>query len=198
MDPKTRVPRAAGPRRSRDCSYPGIAVRPGAMNDRIGRRRAGTLAATTLLMSALAAAFGSSACSGSNDNPQITPSTLATTCGQVCNNVLAQCGIAGSVYTTCTNACTALLLVPDTCITQFAGYLACLTGATSIQCVSGGQTFEIAPGSCTQQEADYEDCNAGPSPIAACLALPSSSNVCSTNAGEGLTSSGTSEFCVGV
>jgi hypothetical protein len=166
----------------------------GAMNDRIVTRRAGRFAATIFL----AAALGSSACSGSNDNSQITPSTLATTCGQVCNNVLAQCGIAASVYTTCTNACTTLLLVPDTCITEFAGYLACLTGVTSIQCVSGGQTFEIAPGSCVSQEADYENCNAGPSPIAACVALSSSSTVCSMNAGEGLISSGTSEFCVGV
>jgi hypothetical protein len=166
------------------------------MNDRIDRRRAGSLAAATLLASALAAAFGSSACSGSNDNPQITPSSLASTCGQVCNNVLAQCGIAASVYTTCTNACTALLLVPDTCITQFAGYLACLTGATSIQCESGGQTFEIAPGSCVSQEQDYEDCNTGG--IAACIALPSSSNACATNVGEGLTGTGMPEFCVGV
>lgn len=158
--------------------------------DRIGTR-------LTSLASAIAAAVLPLACSGSNDNEPITPSTLATTCGEVCNNVFAQCDIGLSAYTTCTNACTALVLAPETCITQFAGYLACLSGATSIECVSGGQTFEIAPGSCVSQEQDYEDCNAGPSPIGACIALPSSNTTCSTNAGEGLSSSGMPEFCVG-
>jgi len=167
------------------------------MNDRIGQRRARGLFAT-IFAAAIAAALGSSACSGSNDNTQITPSTLASTCGQVCNNALSQCGVAASAYTACTNACTALLLVPDTCLTQFAGYLACLSGATSIQCVSNGQTFVIAPGSCASQEADYDNCNTGVSAVAACIALPSSSNACSMNAGEGLTSAGMSEFCVGV
>jgi hypothetical protein len=169
------------------------------MNDPIDRqaRRSWSFAATVLLStSAALAAFGSSACSGSNNDPQITPSTLASTCGQVCNNVVQQCGFGDADYGACTSACGALLLVPDTCITQFAGYLACLTGATSIQCESGGQTFVIAPGSCVSQEQDYENCNAGPSPFAACLALPSSS-ACTTNAGEGLTGTGTAEFCVG-
>ncbi len=134
-------------------------------------------------------------CSGSSDNEPITPSTLVSTCSQVCANVLSQCGIASTVYEACTNTCNALLLVPNTCITQFAGYLTCLTGATSIQCESGGQTFEIVPGSCTVQESSYEDCNSGPSPLAACIALPSSA--CQTSAGEGLNGSGMAEFCIG-
>ena len=153
-----------------------------------------------MFASAIAAALAASACSGSNDDATITPSSLAQTCGQVCNNVLSQCSIGTTAYTNCTNACTTLLLAPETCITQFAGYLACLSGATSIMCVSDGQTttFAITPGSCTSQQGAYETCNTTASPGgAACLALPSSSNACSMNAGEGLSTTGTPEFCVG-
>jgi hypothetical protein len=149
---------------------------------------------------AIAIALAAPACSGSNDDATITPSTLASTCGQICNNVVAQCSIGTTAYSNCTNACTTLLLAPETCITQFAGYLTCLTGATSITCVSDGQTttFAITPDSCASEQSSYETCNSSASPGgAACIALSSSSTACSMNAGEGLTTTGTSEFCVG-
>jgi hypothetical protein len=153
-----------------------------------------------VVVSMIAAASGGSAgCSGSSDTGgNVTPVTLASTCGSICSNALSQCQIAATAYGDCNDACNALLFAPDTCITEFASYLACLVDVT-VTCDPAGATFTIAPGACQSQEDTFESCNAGPSAVSACLAVPSSSTACTTNAGEGLTSSaGTPEFCVGV
>ncbi|MGH7270818.1 MAG: hypothetical protein ACREJ3_10350 [Polyangiaceae bacterium] len=124
-------------------------------------------------------------------------SNLVTTCGQICNNVLADCGVASSLWSECNSACGDLALVPAGCVTQFAGYLACLSGATSIHC--DGRTVEISPSSCAAQENEYELCNGGPSPIAACIALPPGNTACGMGAGgpPGPPSALKPVFCVG-
>ena len=68
-----------------------------------------------------------------NDPPTAAPAavfgpgaSLVTTCGMICSNIVAQCGFASPLYDQCTGVCNDLILVPQTCVTEFAGYLACL------------------------------------------------------------------------
>lgn len=167
------------------------------------RPSAGTRALHVLWFAALAGVAGEAGCSGNNDSASSlfgSGSNVISTCQQICNNVLAQCPSTAGVYGQCTSACNDLILVPQSCLTQFAGYLACLGGATSasISCSPGGTTVTIAPGSCMSEEEAYATCNGGPSPISACIALPPSNTACgSSTANEGLGTPGKPVFCVG-
>src|SRR5437016_3936911 len=64
------------------------------------------------------------------------PPSLASTCARVCNNVLAQCGAPPASVSSCLQGCQQLNVIQGTCVDQFASYMTCLAGATSVTCTS--------------------------------------------------------------
>lgn len=133
-------------------------------------------------------------CSGSGSTSSTaTPLTLVTECDEICQQ-LASCGVtAASLQAQCSSACGDLWLVQAGCLDAFASYMACLAGATSVQCGAGGQYVVVTPPSCDSYRESFLTCSAGPSPVAACIALPGNT-ACGTVAAP----SSNPSFCVGV
>jgi|HubBroStandDraft_6_1064221.scaffolds.fasta_scaffold17475_4 hypothetical protein len=104
------------------------------------------------------------------------PSSLVSTCSQICDQVLGQCDAPIGVYDDCLNACQDLSVIETTCVSELASYLTCLSGATSIQCEAGGEYVLVSPPSCAPQRLSLDSCTGGP-PLAACVQLPAS-NAC--------------------
>jgi hypothetical protein len=92
----------------------------------------------------------------------------------------------------CSNACGNLSLVQAGCVDPLASYLTCLAGATSVQCGSGGQYVLVTPPACESYRQAFLSCDAGPSPVSACVQLPGN-NACGTTAPAGTRP----VFCVG-
>ncbi len=118
-----------------------------------------------------------------------SPGSLVSTCDTICNN-LSPCA-SGSLNSQCLSVCSNLNLVPATCLNPFASYLACLAGAKSVSCEAGGQYVLVTPPECETDRQAFATCNAGPSVVAACLAL-SASTACTS-----LAPADRAEFCVG-
>ena len=122
-------------------------------------------------------------------------SSLVITCDNICNNVLAACTtppLAPGAYSQCLNACQNLDIVQSSCAADFAGYLACLAGANSVQCSGDGQYVVVSPPSCDAQLNAYANCTGGP-PLAACIEISSGSAPCDRHAPRTR-----ALFCVGV
>ncbi|HLK40668.1 MAG TPA: hypothetical protein VKU41_28140 [Polyangiaceae bacterium] len=139
------------------------------------------------------------ACGGGGGNGSGTPS-LESTCTTVCNNVLGQCcNVVGaacggsSALNNCLQSCQGLSAVEGTCVDQFASYLACLSGATSISCEASGPTITVLSPSCNTQFQAYGQCTGGPSPVSACIGISTPSSPCGTSSAPGTQSL----FCVG-
>jgi hypothetical protein len=128
---------------------------------------------TTVGTNGAGGTFGNSTTFGGT--PAAGGSSLAATCTNICNNVLATCSVSTDAYTQCVNACQTLNLVQSTCVTDFAAYLACLAGANSVSCV-GGQYIIISPPSCQAQQQAYANCT-GPK-FAACIEISNGTTAC--------------------
>jgi hypothetical protein len=116
---------------------------------------------------------GASCSSGGSGGAGASPLTLVSECDRICGQ-LATCGAsAASLQLQCSNACGNLSLVQAGCVDPFASYLTCLAGANSVQCGSGGQYVLVTPPACESSRQAFLSCNAGPSPVAACVQLPS-------------------------
>jgi hypothetical protein len=120
-----------------------------------------------------------------------SPATLVSTCGTICNHVLTQCGAPASIYGQCLAACQDLSLVQAGCLSPFASYLTCLSGATSIQCEAGGEYLLVSPPSCEAERQAVSACRGGP-PVAACAELPPGNTSCPAG-----TPSAGALFCIG-
>jgi hypothetical protein len=115
-----------------------------------------------------------------------SPASLVSTCDQICANVVAQCAGMPGLEAQCVSACGALNLVQTGCLDPFASYLACIAGATSVQCGANGVL--ITPPQCESDRQAVLGCNAPPGPVQACVQLPGST-ACSGASG--------AVFCVG-
>jgi hypothetical protein len=121
-----------------------------------------------------------------------TPATLVSTCDKICANVVATCTESVSLDATCMAACGDLNLVQLGCIDPFAAYLACIAGATSVQCGAGGQDVLITTPECESDRQAAITCNAPPGAVAVCIELPDNS-ACGVSA----PGSVSAMFCVG-
>jgi hypothetical protein len=144
---------------------------------------------------------GSSGSAGGGLN---TPGTLVSTCDTICSNVVAECTGASDLLGTCLSACNDLNLVNLGCLDPFASYLACVAGATSVQCGGDGQYVLITPSQCNADREAALSCNAQPGLIAACISVPTSNECGSVVATDGdsgiptvVESPGQPYFCVG-
>jgi hypothetical protein len=101
---------------------------------------------------------------------------LVSKCDQICAQV-GTCGASPALVSQCQSACGDLALAPLGCLDPFAAYLACLGGANSVQCSTGpGQAYVfVTPPQCEADRQNLVGCNAGPSPVAACVQLPGNS-----------------------
>jgi len=115
--------------------------------------------------------------------------SLVSTCDAICNNVVAQCGVAASAYGACLSACQDLSLVQLGCVDALAAYLACLGGATSVQCEGDGRTVVLRSPSCAPQQQAFEGCTANLS-VAGCVELSPAGTTCPAGGAGAL-------FCVG-
>lgn len=120
---------------------------------------------------------GSSGCGGQTSGGSGPPPSLASTCTTVCNNVLGQCGAPSGALASCLQGCQGLNAVQGSCVDQFASYLACLGGATSITCTSSGVTVTVLSPSCDPQQQAFAQCT-GPSLVSGCLGLSSGTSTC--------------------
>jgi len=155
---------------------------PSALKGRV--RAAGSFFGFALVVAGVACSGDNSGSVGNN-----SPATLVSECQRVCDN-LATCGaMALGLEIDCKNACGALGLVQVACLNQFAGYLTCLSGASSVQCF-GDHSVIISPSDCEADRQTFLNCNPGPSAIAACVALPG-------NNGCAASSDFRAAFCVG-
>lgn len=125
----------------------------------------------------------SSGCSGDDNSGGQRQTSLTSTCDQICNNVVAQCGVSPAVHQDCLNGCQTLQAADVGCADELAAYLACLGGATSVQCQAGGQYVLVSPPGCAAQQQAYATCHGGATPLAACFAEPLSASVCSNTSG---------------
>src|SRR5262245_47925472 len=126
-----------------------------------------------VLSSAAVLLFGAAVgCGNDDDDDGAQQSSLASTCSQICNNVLAKCGITPAAHAECLNSCQYLQAAQVGCVDETAAYLSCLGGATSVECGGGGQYVLLSPPSCAMQQRAYEACRAGGPPLAVCLAQP--------------------------
>ena len=119
------------------------------------------------------------ACGNGNGSSHGRPGGLASTCSSICDNVLAQCGVEPAVHAECLGACRQLELANVGCVDDFAAYLACVGGATSISCGANGQYVVVSPASCQPEKSAYDFCSGGGPPLAACFAQPWRDSVCS-------------------
>jgi hypothetical protein len=103
---------------------------------------------------------------------------LVSTCSSICDNVLAKCGVAPAVHADCLAACGRLDIADVGCVDEFAAYIACVGGATSITCGANGQYVVVSPASCAPQKSAYELCTGGGPPVAACFAQPWRDSAC--------------------
>jgi hypothetical protein len=145
-----------------------------------------------------ATAVVTASCSGGNSNSGFddSPATLINKCDQICNDVLSSCASAAGVpYNTCVSACNDLALVPSSCLEQFASYLLCVAGATSVSvtCGNNGDYVLVSPADCEDDRQATLSCNAQPGLVAACIALPGNISCALPPAGGGPNA----EFCVG-
>jgi hypothetical protein len=159
------------------------------------------------LLSIVAAAAAAIACSdgGSGTRTTLTgpggvlglpsfapaPANLVTTCDTICDHAVAQCGAPVTIYGDCLSACGELNLVQAGCVDQLASYLACVSGATSIQCQGGGEYVLVSPPSCAAERAALSTCSGGP-PVAACVQVPVGNTSCPA-----ATPASGALFCVG-
>ena len=129
--------------------------------------------APTLYAAVAAVVLALSLNCGSDNRPGYgQPGGLASTCATICDNVLAQCGVAPAIHADCVGACQVLELAQVGCIDEFASYLVCLGGATSVSCGANGQYVVLSPPNCEGQRVSYGLCTGGGPPLAACLAQP--------------------------
>jgi hypothetical protein len=156
------------------------------------RTSSSRLGASGLVGALVLTAVAACSSGGGGGGSGASPLTLVATCDQICGQ-LATCGAtAASLESECMNGCGDLALVQAGCLDPFAAYLTCLAGATSIQCGAGGQYVIVTPPSCEADRETFLGCNAGPSPVAACVELPGNT-ACQT---PGLPAAPAS-FCVG-
>jgi len=117
---------------------------------------------------------------GNGDGPSHgRPAGLVSTCSSICDNVLAECGVAPAIHAECLGACRQLELANVGCVDDFAAYLACVGGATSISCGANGQYVVVSPASCAPEKSAYDWCTGGGPPLAACFAQPWRDPICS-------------------
>jgi hypothetical protein len=118
-----------------------------------------------------------------------SPVTLVSTCDQICSNIVATCVESPSLDDTCQSVCGDLSLVVPSCLDQFAGYLTCIAGATSVavSCGPDGADVLVTPPQCEGDLEETQTCNASPGLVSACIAIPANP------ACGGLST----EFCVG-
>jgi hypothetical protein len=121
-----------------------------------------------------------------------TAASLVSTCDQICGNVVAQCTESASLDAQCMAACGDLSLVQLGCIDPFASYLACIAGATSVQCGADGQDVVLTTPECETDRQAVLACNAPPGLVAACVQLPGTAS-CAVSASGG----SAAMFCVG-
>jgi hypothetical protein len=143
-----------------------------------------------LLLGALAHCSGSGG--GSGNLGGATPASLVSTCDQICSNVVAKCAGSASLDAQCLAACNDVGLVQLGCIDPFASYLACMAGATSVQCGLNGQDVLITIPQCESDRQAVVMCNAPPGAVAACLQLPDN-----TPCGPSAPKAMVAMFCVG-
>jgi hypothetical protein len=135
---------------------------------------------------------GASCSSGGSSSGGASGLTLVSECDRICSQ-LSTCGAtAASLEAQCTNACGNLALVAG-CLDPFAGYLTCLAGATSVQCGAGGQYVLVTPPACESYRQTFLACNAGPSPVSACVELPGNTSCATPGSPAGVHAA----FCVG-
>jgi hypothetical protein len=134
---------------------------------------------------------GASCSSGNGNGGGSSGLRLVSECDQICGQA-GTCGAPASVVAQCQNACGNLALVAPSCLDPFAAYLTCLGGATSVQCMAGGAYVFVAPPQCEADRQALVTCNAGPSPVAACVQLPGNSTCAA-----GAPASMRDTFCVG-
>jgi hypothetical protein len=151
------------------------------------RIRPGTVLVVCLWSGALTHCSG-----GGSGSLGPTPATLVSTCDQICSNVVAQCSESVTLNAQCVNACGDLGLVQVGCIDPFASYLACIAGATSVQCGAGGQDVVITTPQCESDRQAVLTCNAPPGVVTACVQLPGN-----TACGPVAAGAASPEFCVG-
>jgi hypothetical protein len=154
----------------------------------LSRRWCWAMSVLPIGMFALVASCGDGNGSGRGGTPG-----LVSTCSSICDNVLAQCGVAPAVHTECLGACRQLELADVGCVDEFAAYIACVGGATSISCRADGRYIVVSPASCEPEKSAYDFCAGGGPPLAACFAQPWRDSVC--NAARESTSHAL--FCVG-
>ncbi len=119
------------------------------------------------------------ACGNGNGSNSVPPEGLVSTCSTICDNVLAQCGIAPAIHAECLRTCQQLELADVGCVDELAAYLACVGGATSITCGANGQYVVVSPASCQLEKSAYDSCTGGGPPLAACFAQPWRDSICS-------------------
>lgn len=127
-------------------------------------------------------------CSSGGSGGGSSPTSLVSTCDQICSNVVARCAGTPMLQADCFNACGALNLVQTGCLDPFASYLACIAGATSVQCGPNAQYVLIVPQQCESDRQAVLGCNAPPGVVQACVQLPGNTS-CSGPSG--------AVFCVG-
>src|SRR5260221_3247812 len=121
---------------------------------------------------------GSSDCGGNTSSGGSAPASLASTCTNVCNNVLGQCGTAGALGS-CVQACQGLNGVQGACVDQLASYLGCVSNAASLTCSGTGATLSVQAPSCNSQYQAYAVCGGGILPsVSACVGLSSANSTC--------------------
>jgi hypothetical protein len=158
----------------------------------LGRRTA-RASSPTLHAAFAAVVLALSLSCGSDDGPgYVRPAGLASTCATICDNVLAQCGVAPAIHADCVGACQFLELAQVGCIDEFASYLVCLGGATSVSCGANGQYVVLSPPNCQGQRLSYGLCTGDGPPLAACLAQPHRNGACAA-----VRATAQAHFCVG-
>jgi hypothetical protein len=136
---------------------------------------------------------GGDGCGGQTSGGSGPPPSLASSCTTVCNNVLGQCAAPSGALASCLQGCQGLNTVQGTCVDQFASYLACLGGATSVSCSANGVSVTILSPSCNAEQQTFAQCT-GPSLVPTCVGLSSGNGTCgSADAAAG----SRALFCVG-
>jgi hypothetical protein len=138
----------------------------------VARAGPGAFVFAFVLMATLAAC--SSGGQGSENDP-----SLASTCQDVCTNVVGSCaGGSAPAVSQCLQSCQQLGGLQGTCVDKFGSYLACLSGATSISCRDGAVSVTFLSPSCDQQQQAYGACSGLPVSASACFGLGSHTAAC--------------------
>jgi hypothetical protein len=119
------------------------------------------------------------ACSGNSGQVSGNDSSLASTCEDVCLNVVGRCaGAPAPSVSQCLQSCQQLGGFQGTCVDRFASYLACLSAATSITCTNDVVSVTFVSPSCEQQQQAYGACSGVPVSTSACFGLGSHTAAC--------------------